>query len=105
METPSFRYLKELSKTNREFEMKISNLILEELSKEYSTYQKANITKNFYWALEILSKMKHKIVYFEMWDAISLSEKHEEALIIGKLKYQNEFEGIINGLLKFLPQR
>lgn len=105
MENPSLRYLKELSKGNRNLESKIFNLMLEELFQECSTYQKAVVTKNFYWASEIVRNIKHKIVFFEMWEALSLAEKHEEALLSAKLKHHKEFLEFINSLLKLLPER
>tara|TARA_R110002020_G_scaffold437949_1_gene648302 strand:+ start:600 stop:914 length:315 start_codon:yes stop_codon:yes gene_type:complete len=104
VETPSSRYLKEFSNGNRNFEMKILNILLEELPKEYFTYEKAVMSKNFFWASEIVCRIKHKIVFFEMWKALSLIEKHEEALIIGDLKHHNEFQKIISSLLNFLPE-
>lgn len=105
METPSSRYLKEMSNGNRNFEIKVFNLLLNELPKEYNTYQKAIRTKNYYWAFEIVRKINHKIILFEMWEAQSLLEKHEEALITGELKYHKEFQNIINRLLKFSPEK
>lgn len=104
METPSLRYLKELSNGNKDFELKIFKLLLDELPTEYSTYQHAIRTKNYYWASEIVHKIKNKIALFEMSDSLSLAEQHEVALLSGNLKYELDFQEIITEILKFIPE-
>lgn len=104
METPSLMYLKELSNGNRNFELKIFKLLLEELPNEYNSYQTALSTQNFYWASEIVHKIKHKIAFFQMREALRLAEKHEVALLSGNLNYQLDFQEIISNILKFLPE-
>lgn len=104
METPSLRYLKELSNGNKDFEMKIFNLLLEEFPTEFSIYQNAIRVENYYWASEIVHKIKNKIALFEMREALALAEKHEVALLSGNLKYELDFQEIITEILKFIPE-
>ncbi len=104
METPSLRYLKELSNGNKNFELKIFKLLLDELPTEYSTYQNAIRIENYFWAAEIVHKIKNKIAFFQMREALSLAEKHEVALLTGNLKYELDFQEIIKEILKFLPE-
>tara|TARA_R110002020_G_scaffold170310_6_gene359875 strand:- start:248 stop:571 length:324 start_codon:yes stop_codon:yes gene_type:complete len=104
MEAPSFRYLKELSNGNRKFELKIIKILIEELPSEYSSYQNALGARNFYLASEIVHKIKHKVAFFQMDKAFSLTEKHENALLAGNLNYQLDFQDIIGNILKFLPE-
>lgn len=105
METPSLRYLKELSNGNQKFENKIFKLLLDELPNEYSSYQNAISTQNYYWASEIVHKIKHKVAFFQMKEALSLTEKHETALLAGNLNYELDFQDIISNILKFLPEQ
>ena len=105
METPSLWYLKELSNGNEKFESKIFKLLLDELPNEYSSYQNAIKTQNYYWASEIVHKIKHKVAFFQMPEALMLTEKHEAALLEGSLNYQLDFQEIINNILKFIPEQ
>lgn len=104
IETPSLKYLKELSNGNRNFELRIFKLLLEELPVEYTVYQTAISKKNYYWASESVHKIKHKIAFFQMRESLRLAEKHEVALMSGNLKYQSEFQEIISNILKFIPE-
>ncbi len=104
MENPSLKYLQILSKGNKQFKSKIINLILEELPEEFDLYKTALESKNYFWASEIVHKIKHKIAFLQMEESYDISEKHELALREGKLKYQGEFLEIITKILKFLPK-
>ena len=104
MEIPSLLYLKELSKGNKNFEMKIFKLLIDELPAEYATYQHAISTHNYYWAADVVHKIKHKVAFFQMKEALTLTEKHETALMSGNLNYQLDFQEIISNILKFLPE-
>lgn len=75
---------------------------MDELPEEYKTYENALNSKNFFWASEIVHKIKHKIAFLQMDQSYEISEKHELALREGKLKYQTEFIEIISKILKFL---
>ncbi|WP_051315832.1 hypothetical protein [Algoriphagus vanfongensis] len=105
METPSLRYLKELSSGNKNFELKIFKLLLDELQKEYTEYQTAISDKKYYLASEIVHKMMHKIAFFQMRKSLLLAEKHELALMSGTLKYQSEFQETICNILKLTPEQ
>ncbi len=104
MEKPSLTYLKELSNGNSTFEMKIFKILIEELPEEYNAYQNAIRTKNFYWAADIVHKIKQKVAFFQMHASVSISEEHESSLRSGKLKYQSDFQEIVTKILKFLPE-
>ncbi|SMP36148.1 hypothetical protein SAMN06265367_11238 [Algoriphagus winogradskyi] len=105
METPSLTYLKDLSKGNKNFEMKIFKILLDELPAEYETYQHAIKTQNYYWAADIVHKIKHKVAFFQMKEALSITEKHETALIAGNTNYQLEFQEVLSNILTFLPEQ
>lgn len=105
METPSLHYLKELSCGNKLFEKKILKLLIEELPMEYNTYQQAIDSNNYFWASETVHRIKHKIAFFQMQNALNVTEKHEFALRSGKLNFQEEFQDIVTKILKFLPER
>lgn len=105
METPSLTYLKELSNGNSTFEMKIFKILMDELPEEYSAYQNAIHTKNYYWAADIVHKIKHKVAFFQMHASVFISEEHEFSLRSGKLKYQSDFQEIVSKILKFLPEK
>lgn len=104
MENPSLNYLKNLSGGNKVFERKIFKIFLDELPQEFSSYQQAIDSKNYFNAAEIVHKMKHKIAFFEMEKALNAVEKHENALRKGKLNNQEEIQDIVTKLLKFLPE-
>ena len=61
-------------------------------------------TKNFYWAADIVNKIKQKVAFFQMHASVSISEEHESSLRSGKLKYQSDFQEIVTKILKFLPE-
>ena len=102
MEDPSLNYLHSLSNGNELFKNRIIQLFIDELPEEYKTYENALNSKNFFWASEIVHKIKHKIAFLQMDQSYEISEKHELALREGKLKYQTEFIEIISKILKFL---
>lgn len=103
MENPSLNYLQNLAKGNDQFKSKIIQLLINELPEEYQLYSHALDSKNYFWASEIVHKIKHKIAFFQMEESYSLTEKHEQALREGKLNYQVEFIEIITKILNFLP--
>ena len=104
MESPSLTYLKELSKGNVVFERKIIKIMIDELGEENAFYEKAIQLKNYYWASEIVHKMKHKIAFFQMDLAFSVAEEHELSLLKESLNYDKDFQEIITKILNFLPE-
>ena len=104
MENPSLNYLHNLANGNDQFKSKIIQLLIDELPEEFEIYKQALNSKNYYWASEIVHKIKHKIAFFQMEEAYGITEEHEQALREGKLKYQGEFLDIISKILNFLPK-
>lgn len=103
VEDPSLNYFHYLSNGNEQFKSKIIQLLIDELPEEVKQYTKALESKNFYWASEIVHKIKHKIAFFNMEESYRITEDHELALREGKLKNQVEFLEIITIILNFLP--
>lgn len=104
MENPSLEYLQKLSKGNEQFKIKIIQLLIDELPEEFEKYKQALNSKNYYWASEIVHKIKHKIAFFQMENSYQITLNHENSLKEGKLKYQVEFIEIITKILNFLPK-
>ena len=104
METPSLKYLRELSNGNVIFEKKIFKILIEELPEEYLAYQKAIGEGNLYNAAEIVHKMSHKIAFFQMTASVHVVEKHESDLLNNELNNESEFRDIITNLIKFIPE-
>ena len=99
---PTFSYLDKLSGSNREFKLRIIKLILTELPKDFDLYQYALSLNNQHWAAEIVHRIKQKISFFQMTEALKLADLHEMNLREGKMEYVNEFSGIVNKILTFL---
>lgn len=99
---PSFGYLDKLSGGNEEFKKRIINIILSELPIEYSTYQNALESKNYYWASEIVHRIKQKVTFLEMNESAKIVDQYENDLRDGKLIYLQEFDEIIHKILNFL---
>ena len=103
MENPSLNYLQNLANGNDQFKSKIIQLLIDELPEEFERYNQAMDSKNYFWASEIVHKIKHKIAFFQMEKSYRITEDHENSLREGKLKYQVEFIEIITKILNFLP--
>ncbi|MBN7816327.1 hypothetical protein [Algoriphagus pacificus] len=103
MENPSLNYLQNLANGNDQFKSKIIQLLIDELPQEFERYNQAMDSKNYFWASEIVHKIKHKIAFFQMEKSYRITEDHENSLREGKLKYQVEFIEIITKILNFLP--
>lgn len=101
---PSFGYLDKLSGGNEKFKEKIITILLEELPTEYTSYKNALESQNYYWASEIVHRIKQKITFLEMNESFKIADRHENSLREGKLIYLQEFEDIIDKILNFLSR-
>ena len=99
---PTFSYLDELSGNNRQFKLKIIQMILEDLPKDQDLYHYALSLKNYHWAADIVHRIKQRILFFQMTESLKLADKHENLLREGKATYHTEFNEIVNKILKFL---
>ncbi|MDX5338275.1 MAG: hypothetical protein LPK25_04555 [Cyclobacteriaceae bacterium] len=101
---PSFGYLDKLSGGNEKFKERIISILLKELPTEYKSYQNALESKNYYWASEIVHRIKQKITFLEMKESFKIADQHENYLREGKLIYLQEFDEIIHKILNFLSR-
>lgn len=104
LELPSLSYLKFLSNGNKNFAIKLLQILKDELPEELDSYNKALKSKNHFRAAEIVHKINHKIAFFQMEQSSLLATEHELALREGKLNYQEYFLGIVTKILKFIPE-
>ena len=101
---PSFGYLDKLSGGNEKFKERIINIILSELPDEFEAYKNALNSKNYYWAAEIVHRIKQKITFLEMKESFKIVDQHENKLREGELIFLQEFEEIIHKILTFLSR-
>lgn len=82
--------------------MRIIKIILNELPKDFDLYHYALSLNNYFWAAEIVHRIKQKISFLQMNESLKLADKHEIELREGNTTYVEEFNEIVNKILKFL---
>lgn len=104
MEPLNFSYLNSLSGGDKEFELKILNVIKEEFPFERSEYEQ-NVEKgNFKLASENVHKIKHKISILGLNKSKELAVEHEELLKVNDLTLKDDFEKVLDIITDFINQ-
>ncbi|WP_051287390.1 hypothetical protein [Algoriphagus mannitolivorans] len=102
--TPSFGYLDSLSGGNDKFKEKIIKILISELPKEHDLLKLAIQSDNFFWAAEIVHRIKQKVSFLAMEDAYKVVDQFENEIREGELKNLQKFEEIIHKILNFLAR-
>lgn len=101
---PSFGYLDNLSGGNEKFKEKIIQILISELAKEHDLLKLAIQGKNYYWATEIVHRIKQKVSFLEMKESYKIVDQFENEIREGKLNNLQKFEEIIQKILNFLAR-
>lgn len=99
---PTFSYLDELSGDNQAFKLKIIQIILEDLPKDFDSYTYALGIQNHHRAAEFVHRITQKIAFLQMTESIKLADEHEMQLRQGDTTYIKEFNEIVDKILTFL---
>ena len=104
MEPLDFSYLNSLSGGDKEFELKILNVIKEEFPGERNEYEENLEKGNFKLAADNVHKIKHKISILGLKKSKEIAVEHEELLKLNDLALKHDFEKVLNIITDFINQ-
>jgi HPt (histidine-containing phosphotransfer) domain-containing protein len=102
MEHPNTSYIDALSGGDESFKLKLISILKEELPEEIKTYNKNIGLKYFKEAAENVHKLKHKMSILGLEASYELAVNYEENLKLGALNLREDFEAILEEMIRFI---
>lgn len=102
MEQPNLNYISELSGNDLEFRSTLIEIVKKELPIEIEFYQKSIESDNFFNAAQAVHKLKHKISILGLEKSYYIAEDFENNLNNNSKTLQDEFEAILESMIRFV---
>lgn len=105
MESPSLKYIKELSEGDEAFENNILNVLKNEFPQELDTFKENFKNKNYKEASINVHKIKHKISILGFKKGLDMASCFENDLKKGDIKLYNDFINILDKIHVYLNDK
>nr|WP_315224663.1 Hpt domain-containing protein [uncultured Flavobacterium sp.] len=102
MEQPNLNYIDQLCGEDNAFRIKMIDIIKKELPIEISAYHKSMEAHNYRHAAEHVHKLKHKISILGLEGGYNIAQEYENNLLNNIIKYEDEFEKILQLMQYFV---
>ncbi len=104
IEEPNFKYIRELSGGDEEFEKKMLSILKNELPEEIKTYKNHIENQDFKQIAEIVHKIKHKISILGLEKSYELAITYEKELLSRDMSGHANFMKLLTKMSIFLDK-
>lgn len=101
---PNLEYIQSMSGGDKSFENSLIAIIKNEFETEKNEYYKNIAVKNLKHTVDNVHKLKHKVGILGLDYGYELTIAFELELLEGKTNLQEDFEGLIEVMTKFLDR-
>jgi HPt (histidine-containing phosphotransfer) domain-containing protein len=102
MEHPNMSYIDAVSGGDESFKLKLISIVKEELPEEVKIYNENIGLKDFKEAAENVHKLKHKISILGLEASYEMAVNYEENLKLGDMNLREDFEAILEKMIRFI---